>query len=60
MNINSNIEEVSKLIVTVNGIVQDLNKDFVFENGKLIFKVAPEPNAKILIKKLEENGKTNN
>lgn len=57
------INSKEKLIITVNNELKRVKRDYEIVNGQLVFKQAPEPNAKIsVIKKLEENkdGETNN
>lgn len=51
MNINSK----EKLVITVNNELKRVKQDYEIVNGQLVFKQAPEPNAKItVIKKVEE------
>ena len=57
------INSKEKLIITVNNELKRVKQDYEIVNGNLVFKQAPEPNAKIsIIKKVEENknGETNN
>jgi len=51
MNINSK----EKLVITANNELKRVKQDYKIVNGQLVFKQAPEPNAKItVIKKVEE------
>jgi hypothetical protein len=51
MNINSK----EKLVITVNNELKRVKQDYGIVNGQLVFKQAPESNAKItVIKKVEE------
>jgi len=51
MKINSK----EKLVITANNELKRVKQDYKIVNGQLVFKQAPEPNAKItVIKKVEE------
>ena len=51
MNINSK----EKLVITANNELKRVKQDYEIVNGQLVFKQAPESNAKItVIKKVEE------
>lgn len=57
------INSKEKLIITVNNELKRVKQDYEIFDGKLVFKQAPESNAKIsVIKQVKENkdGKTNN
>ena len=57
------INSKEKLIITVNNELKRVKQDYEIVNGNLVFKQAPEANAKIsIIKKVKENkdDETNN
>jgi len=57
------INSKEKLIITVNNELKRVKQDYEIVEGKLVFKQAPEANAKIsIIKKVKEkkDDETNN
>ncbi len=49
------INSKEKLVITVNNELKLVKQDYEIVNDQLVFKQAPEPNAKItVIKKVEE------
>ena len=43
------VNSKEKLIITVNNELKRVKQDYEIVNGQLVFKQAPEPNAKISV-----------